>query len=74
MISKKIIYLLKKNKKKILYQINNFNKNEMYLKLMKNFVSKEKNRFASLEDICMNTKILNSLEFSSKKKKIVRYK
>ena len=68
------IYLLKKNKKKILYQINNFNKNEMYLKLMKNFVSKEKNRFASLEDICMNTKILNSLEFSSKKKKIVRYK
>lgn len=66
------ILQIKENKKKILFKINNFNKNEMYLKLMNDFISKKNNKFASFKDLCINTKILNALEFSSKDKKIYR--
>ena len=64
------ISLIYKNKERIIYKINNFDKNEMFLTLMKNFVFKKKHSFASFKDICINTKMLNILESSSKNKKL----
>ena len=71
-LDKNEMKLITKNNKKILFKLKKFQKNQMYLDLMSIFLHKNKHSFASFGDICNNNLILNRLEMSSIKQKLLK--